>query len=336
MNKEISILVPVYNVEKYLSRCIESVLSQNFTDYELILVDDGSTDGCGAICDDYAYKYPEKIKVVHKENGGLISARYYGVKEAIGNYYIFLDSDDTLSPNSISILYKYMKSGDYDIVRGTAEKVDENGNKIQLEKYKLSNGIIVGKGKFTEALYKGDVSPYLWGCIYRASLFDNKMYETCIENKINMGEDWVTNMIISLNVERCLIIPHIVYNYYTISSSYMSSYIMSNEYLDRIDLILDEFHIYNNEKIKKYKPIKKSLDYIKNFFIPELKFSYEKYGYVLSVLNNSEYKEIIENYIDKRFLYFFNKKNVYRVYVEMYKNLFYILKLKLKTRKVIY
>ena len=336
MKKEISILVPIYNVEKYLSRCIESVLSQDFTDYELILVDDGSPDKSGYICDEYAKKYPDRIKVIHKKNGGLISARYCGVKEATGNYYIFLDSDDTLKPQAISTLYEYIKSGGYDIVRGMAVKVDMNGKEYPLEKYNISKGEISGKGKFSEALYKGEVAPYLWGSIYRASLFNDEVYQTTIKKKINVGEDWVTNMIISLKVEKCLIVSDIVYNYYNNSSSYMSSYVMSNEYLDKIYLILNEYHIYNNENIKKYRPIKESLDYIKSFFIPELKFSNDKYMYVKSVLKSHHDREKIERHINKRFLYFFNNKYIYRIYVEVYRLLFYILKLKFKARKIIY
>lgn len=335
-NPAISILVPVYNVEPYLSRCIDSVLSQDFQDWEMILVDDGSPDKCGEICDKYAKKYPDKIKVIHKENGGLISARYCGVKEATGNFYIFLDSDDTLKPQAISTLYKHIKSGDYDIVRGMAVRIDINGVESPLEMYKISRGVISGKGKFSEALYKGEVAPYLWGSIYKASLFNDKVYQTTIKNKINVGEDWVTNMIISLNVEKCLFVSDIVYNYYNNSSSYMSSYVMSNEYLDKISLILNEYHIYNNEDIKKYRPIKESLDYIKSFFIPELKFSNDKYIYVKSVLKNHQNGEQIRRHINKRFLYFFNNKLVYRIYTEVYRSLFYILKLKFKTRKIIY
>ena len=92
-NPKVSILVPIYNVEKYLPRCIESVLSQDFRDYELILVDDGSPDQCPQICDEYAKK-DSRIKVVHKQNGGLVSARLAGFMEARGEYLVFLDSDD--------------------------------------------------------------------------------------------------------------------------------------------------------------------------------------------------------------------------------------------------
>ena len=87
---KVSVLVPVYKVEPYLQRCIDSVLSQDFTDYELILVDDGSPDRCPEICDQNAAK-DERIKVVHKENGGLVSARLAGFKEARAEYLIFLD-----------------------------------------------------------------------------------------------------------------------------------------------------------------------------------------------------------------------------------------------------
>lgn len=88
-----SIIVPIYNVEKYLRCCVDSVLAENFSDYEMILVDDGSPDGCGKICDEYAGKYPH-IKVIHKENGGLSDARNAGIRAAKGDYLIFLDSDD--------------------------------------------------------------------------------------------------------------------------------------------------------------------------------------------------------------------------------------------------
>lgn len=88
-----SIIIPIYNVEKYLRQCIDSVLAENFLDCEIILVNDGSPDGCGEICDEYANKYSH-IKVIHKHNGGLSDARNAGIKEAKGDYLIFLDSDD--------------------------------------------------------------------------------------------------------------------------------------------------------------------------------------------------------------------------------------------------
>lgn len=92
-NMIFSVIIPVYNVEKYLPECVNSVLNQDFYDYEVILVDDGSTDSSGNICDEYAKEY-SNIKVIHKENGGLSDARNFGIKEAKGEYLMFLDSDD--------------------------------------------------------------------------------------------------------------------------------------------------------------------------------------------------------------------------------------------------
>lgn len=100
----ISVIVPVYNVEPYLARCIDSILSQTFTDFELILVDDGSPDNCGKICDEYAQK-DNRIQVIHKENGGLSSARNAGIAISRGEWIHFVDSDDLIHPQMLEILY---------------------------------------------------------------------------------------------------------------------------------------------------------------------------------------------------------------------------------------
>lgn len=94
-NKKLSIIIPVYNVEKYLNNCIDSILNQTYKDYEIILIDDGSKDNSPSICDDYAKKY-ENIKVIHKANGGLSSARNAGIRNASGEFLMFIDSDDFL------------------------------------------------------------------------------------------------------------------------------------------------------------------------------------------------------------------------------------------------
>lgn len=101
---EVSVVVPVYKVEKFISRCVDSVLCQTFADFELILVDDGSPDGCGKICDEYAKK-DSRIKVIHKSNGGLSDARNVGIDTATGDWLMFLDSDDWLHPETIKNLY---------------------------------------------------------------------------------------------------------------------------------------------------------------------------------------------------------------------------------------
>ena len=99
----VSVIIPIYKVEQYLARCIDSVLRQTVSDLEIILVDDGSPDACGAICDEYAKK-DDRIRVIHKENGGLSSARNAGIKIAKGEYIAFVDSDDWIDENFIKLL----------------------------------------------------------------------------------------------------------------------------------------------------------------------------------------------------------------------------------------
>ena len=123
----ITIIVPVYNTEAYLPRCLDSILGQSFTDYELLLVDDGSTDGSGAICDAYAEK-DGRIRVLHKENGGVSSARNLGIDNAKGQWLYFVDSDDEILPDGLVTLVD-AASDEVDVVMGGYEDVDEQGNK---------------------------------------------------------------------------------------------------------------------------------------------------------------------------------------------------------------
>ena len=111
---EISVIVPVYKVEKYLKRCVNSILNQDFEDYEIILVDDGSPDGCPAICDEYAKLYA-KISVIHKKNGGLSDARNIAVAQSKGEYIVFIDSDDYVDSNHLSSLWDAMVKNDADM-----------------------------------------------------------------------------------------------------------------------------------------------------------------------------------------------------------------------------
>ena len=108
----ISIIIPVYNTESYLARCVDSILSQSFIDFELLLIDDGSTDGSGVICDAFADQ-DGRVRVFHKENGGVGSARNLGIDNAQGEWLYFVDSDDELMPDGLQVL-----------VDGISEEVD--------------------------------------------------------------------------------------------------------------------------------------------------------------------------------------------------------------------
>lgn len=134
MNPKISIIVPVYNVEEFLEQCITSIIRQTYENIEVILVNDGSTDNSGVLCDYYADKY-NNIKVIHQVNAGLSEARNIGLREASGEYIYFLDSDDYIAEKAIEILVQMALAYKADIVYFDAKCIDENGNEIKTNKY---------------------------------------------------------------------------------------------------------------------------------------------------------------------------------------------------------
>lgn len=110
---KISIVVPVYGVEQYLEECVDSLINQTFKDIEIILVDDGSPDNCGSICDAFATRYPQ-IRVIHQENSGLSVARNIGIDSSSGEYICFVDSDDMVAPDYCQRLYELLDGSLYD------------------------------------------------------------------------------------------------------------------------------------------------------------------------------------------------------------------------------
>jgi len=137
MNPKFSIIIPVYNVERYLRTCLDSILTQSFKDWEILLVDDGSPDGSPAICDEYAQK-DVRIRVFHKENGGVSSARNLGLENARGEWVWYVDPDDWIEIDALKVLSKYIESYNPDTVifgmRFTDEKGNDLGNDVKKHK----------------------------------------------------------------------------------------------------------------------------------------------------------------------------------------------------------
>ncbi len=131
---QISVIVPVYNVEKYLSRCLDSIYSQTFEDFEVIIVNDGSTDSSLSIAEEYARRYCEKTKIVTQKNGGLSAARNTGLKIARGEYIQFVDSDDTINKNMLEAMYGMAQKNNSDLVMCAIHSVDEDGKELKIEK----------------------------------------------------------------------------------------------------------------------------------------------------------------------------------------------------------
>lgn len=171
----ISIIVPVYNAEIYLCRCIDSILSQTFTDFELILIDDGSPDYSGAICDQYAEK-DNRIRVFHKKNGGVSSARNYGIDKALGEYIIFLDSDDYWIENNIlSLFITKLHTGNLDVVRAEYVYVDEKSNRlftsIQWEEHLNLKEQVLSSYEMMKYVINGKF--FSWLFIFRKNAIEN-------------------------------------------------------------------------------------------------------------------------------------------------------------------
>ena len=170
----VSIIIPVYNVEKYIERMLATIVKQTYKSLEIILVDDGSTDSCGKICDEWAKK-DNRIVVIHKKNGGLSSARNVGINIARGEYLFFCDSDDYISKNCVEYLYNTICNNQADIVVGNyiETSLDNQGFNI----YKVDEHVLSGKQAIKEIYGKNNVQMVTaWGKIYKASLFDNIRY----------------------------------------------------------------------------------------------------------------------------------------------------------------
>ena len=170
-SRMISVIIPVYKVEKYLDKCIESVVGQTYSDLEIILVDDGSPDGCPAMCDAWAEK-DGRIKVIHKPNGGLSSARNAGLVKASGEYVFFLDSDDTISANCIELLADAVRHDNSDICIANVARIDENGKPIKALLF--DSDMLLSKDDVFEDIAKKGLFAYVISCgrLYRRNLFD--------------------------------------------------------------------------------------------------------------------------------------------------------------------
>lgn len=170
-NPKISVIVPVYNVEKFLPRCLDSLLAQTFPDFELLLIDDGSKDGSGEICDKYALK-DNRIRVFHKENGGVASARQLGVDEARGEYSIHADGDDWVEPDMLQCFYNKAKETNADIIIADYYIQKNNQQFYVSQKLRSQEPIDVLKDILSNRLFGA-----LWHKLIKHSLYKNIMLD---------------------------------------------------------------------------------------------------------------------------------------------------------------
>lgn len=188
----VSVIVPVYNAERYLERCVNSIFAQTFTDYELILVDDGSTDDSGKMCDDYAQSNPQ-VNVIHQTNQGVSAARQKGLDAANGQYVTFADPDDWVEPTMLEELLEVAINNDADVV-----VCDFKINSSELYGwYKCQNPQDLSSDSLLHQLISGKLHGFTWNKLYRSSCL--RKYHITFPNGINYSEDLWFNCKLFLN-----------------------------------------------------------------------------------------------------------------------------------------
>lgn len=185
MEPLISVIVPVYNVEEYLPRCLDSILAQTYRHIELVLVNDGSTDNSGAVCDRYAAEDP-RVCVVHQDNAGVGHTRNVGLAQADGDYITFVDADDYLFPDALQRLYNRMQADDSDMVIANCIRLYEDGSCG--DPCHAYPAVCMDKSAFLHHMTDIDAVPVCpWGKLYRRACMEGITYPT-----VRVGEDMMT------------------------------------------------------------------------------------------------------------------------------------------------
>lgn len=256
---EISIIVPVYQVEKYIRQCIDSILSQTFTDFELILVDDGSKDHSGEICDEYAVK-DNRVKVIHKQNGGLSDARNKGLDNAVGNYFMFVDGDDSIAPDMAKCLFQKIMEEDADIAVCNYRCVFENDSEKDFSTENKAE-VLSGKEIFYHRKNQRNYGFWTvaWNKLYKTETFQNLRFRF---GKYHEDEFWA-NDIYQMDI-KVATVSECLYDYRQRNNS-----IMGNRNIQKCFDIIEAFEERINVYLKEdeyasqaYKVFIYSLEYL--------------------------------------------------------------------------
>lgn len=208
---KLSVIIPAYNVAGYIEKTLQSVLNQTFEGYEIVVVDDGSSDETGAICDRYAENNTQ-ITVIHQKNGGVMAARLKGFEISKGEWVTFLDGDDRFPSDSLQLLYDTAVSKDVDLVWGTRAIIDDNNIVL----HKVNESIV---GYFDNKKYTKYICAHprsLHGMLFRRSVISESVV---VDRRITNGEDQLFNLFISNRIQHAYSIPDVVHFYINRSDS---------------------------------------------------------------------------------------------------------------------
>lgn len=235
----ISIIIPIYKVEKYIERCINSVLSQTYSNIEIILIDDGSPDMCPSICDNYKL-IDSRIQVIHKENGGLSDARNKGINISKGKYITFVDSDDYIENDYVEFLYKTILKEDSDIAICSYQSV--YGNRMIIKQLEHREYILNSEETLEKMLYQKEFNVSAWAKLYKRELFENIEFP-----KGKIFEDAFTTYKLVMKAKKISVNLEIKYNYMIRSNS-----ILTSEFNEKKMLLIDAYNKMGRDIQIKY------------------------------------------------------------------------------------
>ena len=282
MKDKISVIVPVFNVEKYLEKCIDSIINQTYKTLQIILVDDGSTDSSGEICDSYALK-DSRVQVIHINNSGLPAARNEGLKYANGEYFSFVDSDDWIDSEMYAYLYEQMKLTDAEV--GTVEYFKANGDSeekdVSKEKIQLLN-----QNEFAKIFFKIDsqkIVYYVWNRLYSSKVIERGMFE----DGRSIGEDVIATYRVLLKCNKIVVSSKKMY-YYRQNSGMTGKF--NEKYFELVDIWNKVVEITRREKPEYLNYAQLNLNRIYFTLLSEMAIN--------GVYNEEKYEKKIKEYLN--------------------------------------
>lgn len=291
----ISIIIPVYNAEKYLEECVQSILKQSYGYFEVLLINDGSTDNSLAICEQLM-GLDKRIHVFHKENGGVTSARKMGWQKSKGNYLFFADADDCLAENCLLILMDYVKTGNYDIVNGSFESFPIHKAWVHKRIGEMNSQ------QYLESFLHNETFGTVYPSLYKKDLLKDSTFDLVASFQI--GEDVLMNIELASRIKKVLNIKDIIYYYRQNEGSAMNNYILHPEYIYRYFRLKRKLltNGLNSNYIDEYSLLfEETIQLLNAYYMKEIDSSKIFYNQLCSMSNLCDwnnYKLSLKNSID--------------------------------------
>ena len=325
----ISVIIPLYDASPWMCRSIESILRQTFMDWELILVDDGSTDQTCSIAKEYCEK-DNRIHLFHQTNQGVTAARHSGFVHSTGEQIIFLDADDALKENALEKLSKYMTQNQVDIVKCAEQIVNEDSSYPLLNK---ATGYFDNK-EYIEDLITHQIIATLHASLYQRTLFDENIFN--LNRQYKLGEDIYMNVVLANKCSAAFVSNDIIYDYYYNNSSAMQTQVMSFEYHERIGQLIHNAIKNPTPSIESHFKYGRIRTLIHCFFVPEIGFSEERYLQLKEEMKKEDIRSYIQQKINTRYIRFVQTQWMFKLYTILYRYAYLIIRQQGKRKKVIY